>query len=76
VSEIRKISEEFGAEKPAETGQNAVYAKLRKIWMCIKRIPRWIYVLVIFLSALLGVLNHLGWLEPIKEFIYNNLRHK
>jgi hypothetical protein len=45
--------------KPAETGQNATLAK---IWACIKRIPRWIYVLVIFLAALLTCIYFLWWL--------------
>lgn len=58
------------AEKPAETGGNAITAK---IWTCIKRIPRWIYVLVIFLAALLGIFEKFGCLEPIKTFVRNIL---
>ncbi len=56
-------------EKPAETGKNAVLAKVRKLWNLVRRIPRWIYVLVLFLAALLTSLHLLGWLEPIKDFI-------
>jgi len=35
---------------------------LWRIWACFKRIPRWIYVLVLFLSALLTIFNYLGWI--------------
>jgi hypothetical protein len=56
-------------KKLAETGGNAIHAKLRKIWTYVKKIPRWIYVLVLFLAALLTCLFYLGWLGPIKEFI-------
>jgi len=33
----------------------------------VKRIPRWIYVLVLFLAALLGILEKLGCLDTIKR---------
>jgi hypothetical protein len=46
---------------------------IHKIWGSIKSAPRWIYVLVIFLAALLTVFYYLGWLEPIKAFIKNIL---
>jgi len=61
--------EELGAEKRAETEHNSRSAKGRRIWTCVKRIPRWTYVLVIFLAALLTCLYYLGWLEPIRAFI-------
>jgi hypothetical protein len=70
---IRHVEADLNNLKPAETGGNAVYAKLRKIWMCVRRIPRWIYVLVIFLAALLGIFEKFGCLEPIKTFIHNIL---
>lgn len=56
-------------QKPAETEQKAAN-KCWRIWFWIKRIPRWIYVLIIFLAALLTIFYYLGWLEPIKTFIY------
>ncbi|MCX5638877.1 MAG: hypothetical protein NTX52_14465 [Planctomycetota bacterium] len=55
------------AEKSEETEQKTTVAKCRRIWICVKRIPRWIYVLVIFLAALLGILEKLGCLDPIKR---------
>ncbi len=54
--------------KPAETEQKNTLR--RRIWTWTKRIPRWIYILVIFLGALFTCLYYLGWLEPIKAFIY------
>jgi len=63
-------------EKTAETGQNAVLAKVRKLWNLVRRIPRWIYVLVLFLAALLGILEKLGCLEPVKAFISKMLSSK
>ncbi len=48
--------------KPAEAEQNAVPVKSRRIWTCVKKIPTWIYIFVIFLAALLTVLHYLGWL--------------
>lgn len=62
--------------KPAEPEQNAAVAILRKIWTCLKRIPRWIYVIVLFLAALLTIFYCLGWIEPIKAFINRVLRLK
>jgi hypothetical protein len=59
--------------KPAETGQNTVLDKVRKSWNLVRRIPRWIYVLVPFLAALLAILHYLGWIEPIKEFVAKKL---
>jgi hypothetical protein len=50
-----------------ETGQEATLSKGRRIWIGVKRIPRWIYVLVIFLAALLTIFHYLGWLEQIKN---------
>jgi hypothetical protein len=50
------------AKKPAETEQKATPARRRGIWTCVKRIPRWIYVLVIFLAALLTCIYFLWWL--------------
>lgn len=64
--------EATSAEKPAETKRNTTPSIRRcRIWTCVKRIPRWIYVLVLFLAALLTILYYLGWLEPVKAFIYN-----
>jgi len=60
-------------ETPAEAEQKITPSKRRRIWICLKRVPRWIYVLVGFLAALLTVLHLLGWLDPIKAFIYGIL---
>ncbi len=49
-------------KKPVEAKQNAVQAERWGIWTCVKKIPRWIYVLVIFLAALLTIFHYLGWL--------------
>ena len=58
------------AEQEAAAEQDTARAKRRAIGVCLKRIPRWIYVLVIFLAALLTCLYYLGWLDPVKVFIY------
>jgi hypothetical protein len=49
------------AEKPAETGgkKKSIIGKTLKI----------IGAVIGFLAALLAILNYLGWLEPIREFI-------
>jgi len=52
------------AKKSSEKERNPTPAKCRSIWTLVKRIPRWIYVLVIFLAALLTILYYLGWLKP------------
>jgi len=57
----RKL-EKDGAEETAETEQKATSTICQKIWACIKRIPRWIYILVIFLAALLTIFHYLGWI--------------
>ena len=49
-------------ENPVGTGQKATPAKWRMMWTCVKRIPRWIYVLVLFLAALLTCIYLLWWL--------------
>lgn len=46
----------------AQTEQDATPAKRRGTWTLVKRIPRWIYVLVIFLAALLTCIYLLWWL--------------
>jgi len=68
---LRHIAEiargELASEESAETEQKATLSKGRRIWIGVKRIPRWIYVLVIFLAALLTIFYYLGWLEQIKN---------
>jgi len=56
------VKEDLRGKKPAETERNAITATLRKIWTWVKRIPRWIYVLVLFLAALLTCIYFLWWL--------------
>jgi hypothetical protein len=62
ISRLRRIAqkarEELISEKPAETEQNAIH----RIWTLVKRIPRWIYVLVLFLAALLTCIYLSWWL--------------
>lgn len=41
----------------------------------IKKLFGIIVAVVAFLAALLGIFNHLGWLEPIKEFISRIFLH-
>ncbi|MGA2171553.1 MAG: hypothetical protein ABSG82_00890 [Sedimentisphaerales bacterium] len=48
--------------KPAETEQNDTPAKGWGVWIWVKRIPRWIYVLVLFLASLLTCIYFLWWL--------------
>jgi hypothetical protein len=55
-------------EKPAETKRNAIPMR-RRVWICLKKIPTWIYYLLASLAALLTILHLLGWLGPIKIFI-------
>ena len=45
-----------------ETEQKTPPAKRCWIWACVKKIPRWIYVLVIFLAAFLTCIYFLWWL--------------
>jgi len=54
-----RARKELSSEKPAETGGKVI---LSKIWMCIKRIPRWLYLLVGFLAALLTCIYFSWWL--------------
>jgi len=61
-------------KKPAEPEREKTSSKWGRIWASLKRIPRWIYGLIIFLAALLAILDYLEWLEPIKAFIYNILQ--
>ena len=60
IDELNSV--DAGTQKPAETEQNTTPAKLQRIWTWVKRIPRWIYVLVIFLAALLTCIYLLWWL--------------
>lgn len=54
--------------KPAETKRNAIPMR-RRVWICLKKIPTWIYYLLASFAALLTILHLLGWLGPIKIFI-------
>ncbi len=55
--------------KPAETKQDITPNKWRKALTCIKKIPHWIYALIIFLAALLAIFNYLGFLNQFKAII-------
>lgn len=68
VRELRCIKAKLECQQgttPAEPGGNAAPAKDRGLWTCIKRIPRWIYVLVIFFSAMLTCIYFSWWLWTI-----------
>mgnify|MGYP001068232195 CR=1 FL=1 len=54
--------EELSREELSETGQKTPPAKCRRVVTYLKKIPRWIYVLVIFLAALLTCIYLLWWL--------------
>jgi hypothetical protein len=54
--------EDLASKKPAETGRSSTPSIRLRIWTFVKRIPRWIYFLAVFLAALLTCLYHLGWL--------------
>jgi len=47
-------------EKPAEIEQKVTLR--RRIWISVKRIPHWIYVLIIFLAALLTIIHYMEWI--------------
>ncbi len=49
-------------QEQAEAEQNIAPVKWRMMWTCVKRIPRWIYVLVLFFAALLTCIYLLWWL--------------
>jgi len=59
---IHKEAKADVAEKPSKTRRNTTHFIRLRIWTFVKRIPRWIYVLAVFLAALLTCLYHLGWL--------------
>jgi len=59
---VKMTKENLAAEKPAEPEPDTTPAKRCRIWTLVKRIPRWIYVLVIFLAALLTCIYLLWWL--------------
>lgn len=48
----------------------------RNVLYYLKKVPRWIYILVIFLAALLAIFDYFDLLEPIKEFIKNIFQPK
>lgn len=50
------------AQKLAATGQKTAPAKCKKILSLVKAIPRWIYVLILFLAALLTCIYLSWWL--------------
>ena len=71
IDEIVKELESAVAPKPAEAEHKATLSKVRRIWALLKKIPHWIYGLVIFLAALFTCIGYLlGWLGTIKAFIY------
>ncbi len=56
----RRGKEDLQNGRTIETEQKATLQ--RRTWTLIKRIPRWIYILIIFLSALLTCIYFLWWL--------------
>lgn len=59
---FERVKADLDKLKPAETEQKTIPSTPRRIWICVKRIPRWIYVLVLFLAALLTCVYFLWWL--------------
>lgn len=66
---MEKSREDSAPEKPAETRQNPTKRGRLKPILCA------ISGLVVFLAALLTIFHLLGWLEPIRAFIYNIVSH-
>jgi len=63
IQQFKKIRRRLEIKTlPAEAEQNITPAKRWRIWTLVKEIPRWIYVLVIFLAALLTCIYFLWWL--------------
>jgi len=62
------------SKKPASFQENIGIKEKNK--GILKKIPYWIYILTLFFAALLTCLYYLGWLEPIKAFIYRIVIHK
>lgn len=70
-AENLQIGHDASIHKQAGTEQNKSPTKCRGIWIWLNKIPRWIYGLVVFLAALLTCIGYLlGWLGPIKAFMY------
>lgn len=62
VLEALKLQFEREQPKEVKSQEESNPAKLRRLWPCVKRIPHWIYGLVVFLAALLAIFSYLGWL--------------
>lgn len=50
-------------KKPKAETKNKEKRMLQRIYWLFKKIPHWIYALIIFLAALLAIFNYLGWLD-------------
>jgi hypothetical protein len=66
-------------EKPEETEQKATLSKGRRIWIGVKRIPRWIcgiivsVIVAVIAAIVVDIFSDFGWIGRIKEFIYGLL---
>lgn len=60
VDTLQEVLQAATHETPTEPEQKA--SPLQRAWSSIKRIPRWIYVLIIFLAALLTCVYLVWWL--------------
>jgi hypothetical protein len=58
----RFLQDKSKNEKPAETERDTTPTKRWEIGAWLKKIPHWIYILVIFLAALLTCIYFLWWL--------------
>jgi len=70
---LKITAKRFIAEKRQKICRSKL-ARNKKGWL--KKTPKGVYILVIFLAALLSVFYYIGWLEPIKEFIKNIFQPK
>jgi hypothetical protein len=67
-------AENLTKEKSAGKGQKTLTLRQR-IWIWVKRIPRWIYSIIVMVfvaviaTIIVDILGDYGWLERIKDFI-------
>lgn len=90
ISDIQKVSEKYRVKEEqveltdtkektiqptSETEQDIPPAKRLGTWTFIKKALKIFGAIIAFLAALLTIFHLLGWLEPIRAFIYNIVSH-
>lgn len=78
-SALRHVDADFASEQGiAGQGDGDEHEETTNSWHCglyekgkalVRRIPNWIYIVTLFLAALLTCLYYMGWLEPFKSYI-------